>query len=125
MGPLNIGTFSSDYYAIKSVSEAGFYHALIEAQSSKYNPYGHFDEVWFYAGDSYVEFMIYYIPREIEYPSSVRISVSKKILNLENYLNMENYTVYVPAQKFIELFILKPHPATDWLLFNQGIWNNA
>jgi hypothetical protein len=125
MEPLNIGIFSNHCDAINSPSKAGLYHALIEAPSSKYNPDGCFDEIWFYIGNSYLEFMIYYIPKEMEYLSSVRISVNNNLINLKSYMKMENHLVYVSVQKFVDLFIANPHPATDWLLFNQGVWNNA
>jgi hypothetical protein len=125
MQPINIGTFSSSYYAITSISKVGLYRALIETPSSKYNPNGKFDEIWFYAGDSFVEFMIYYMPREIDHYSSIKIAINNNLIMPKMYLSTENNLVYVPVQTFIDRFLLNQHPATGWLLFNQDLWNHA
>jgi len=124
MEPINIGTFSSSYYAITCISKVGLYHALIETPSSKYNPNGKFDEIWFYAGDSFVEFIIYYMPREIDHYSSIKIAINNNLIMPKMYLATENNLVYVPIQTFIDRFLLNQHPATGWLLFNQDLWNH-
>ncbi len=91
----------------------GFYKIMFDSCS--------LDNQIFYKENDKIYYLINYINRDDCVPV---FSVSRYLSQFESpFFELENSFYLVSKQDFIEEFIAKRGPTTDWLLFNQDIWN--
>lgn len=117
MEPIFVGLFQDSLEAIqhaKNHGPTGLY--LAEFTTDKFSESGH--HVYFWLNDSIPYFAIYIFPLR-----SLKVVALNAAFLDSNIPYKEGQLLYAERDEFCNQTINIGHPATEWLLFNQDLWN--
>ncbi len=117
MSPIFTGLFTNSndvFHWAKVYGKTGLYFAKISDFDPQFEP----NIIYFWLNDSIPYFAIWIFPRR----KLKMISLNATYLN-SSIPYEKGQLLYTSIDEFCSRTIAVSHPATEWLLFNQELWN--